>query len=437
MAAEAGLYSHLFENCPETWAVSALDDAIDFREGPGILAKDFRDKGVPLLRLRNIERPFVDLTGCDYLDPTMVATRWAQFRVEPGDLLVSTSGTLGRVSIVTAAAAGAIPYTGIIRMRPRRSDVDPGFIRYFLTSPLFQWQAEAVAGGSVLKHYGPSHLRQMSFPIPTPGEQRAIAEILGSLDDGIEQNRHTAESLERLAGAVFRAWFVNYEPVKAKAAGAVSFPGMPQNAFNAIPDRLTDSELGLIPEGWEVGTLGHVARQRREQFAADQIKPGTPYIGLEHMPRRSIALTDWGIADAVASTKFRFDVGDILFGKLRPYFHKVGPAPLEGVCSTDIVVLAPKHQRWFEWIVLLVSSDDFVSHTDQTSTGTKMPRTNWSEMSGFRVALPPVEIVEAFQTVTGPVLQRIKACICESRKLASVRDGLLPQLISGELRVGR
>lgn len=102
---------------PPGWQVMPFTHAVDCKEGPGIPAKDYRDNGVPLLRQRNIERPFVDLTDCNFLDPDMVAAIWDHFRVEPGDLLVSTS-TLGRVSIATESARGSIPYTGIIRMRP-------------------------------------------------------------------------------------------------------------------------------------------------------------------------------------------------------------------------------------------------------------------------------------------------------------------------------
>lgn len=248
MSKSTTLYGSVFAGCPAEWEVIPFADAINFREGPGILAKDFREKGVPLLRLRNIERSFVDLSGCNFLDPDMVESRWPHFRVVSGDLLVSTSGTLGRVSIATQASAGSIPYTGIIRMRPARVDVDAGFIRYFLMSPLFQLQAEASAAGSVLRHFGPTHLREMSFPVPSPNEQRAIAGILGALDDKIEQKRHTVRALERLARTIFRAWFVDFDPVKAKAADAASFLSMPQAIFNALPAHFIDTEIGPVPE---------------------------------------------------------------------------------------------------------------------------------------------------------------------------------------------
>jgi type I restriction enzyme S subunit len=259
--------------------------------------------------------------------------------------------------------------------------------------------------------------------------------ILRSLDDKIEQNRRTGRKLEGLARAVFKAWFVDFEPVKAKAAGATAFPGMSSETFAALPSTYTNSALGPVPEGWDAGTMGDVGTQRREQIAPEDTDGKTPYIGLEHMPRRDIALSDWGTAESVTSSKFRFRRGDILFGKLRPYFHKVGPAPIDGVCSTDIVVLYPTKPEYAAWLLMLVSSDEFVAHTDRSSAGTKMPRTNWKDMAAFGTSVPPSPTALAFQDQIGPMFELIIASIHESRRLAALRDYLLPKLLSGQVRV--
>ena len=266
--------------------------------------------------------------------------------------------------------------------------------------------------------------------------QRAIADVLSSLDDKIEQNRRTGRQLEALARAVFKAWFVDFEPVKAKAAGATAFPGLPTETFASLPKTLQDSPLGPVPEGWEVGTMGDIGTQRREQIAPEATDGETPYIGLEHMPRRDITLSDWDTAASVTSSKFRFCRGDILFGKLRPYFHKVGPAPIDGVCSTDIVVLHPKKPGYTVWLLMLVSSDEFVAHSDRSSAGTKMPRTNWKDMAAYGAAVPPLPVASAFQGQIEPMLHLITGSIHESRRLATLRDYLLPRLLSGRVRVG-
>ncbi len=153
------------------------------------------------------------------------------------------------------------------------------------------------------------------------------------------------------------------------------------------------------------------------------------------MPKRSIALSEWGIAAGLKSNKFEFRQGEILFGKLRPYFHKVGVAPVDGVCSTDIVVVAPQSEFWFGFVLGHVSSDEFVDYTNAGSTGTKMPRTNWAEMARYEVALPPEPVAGAFTKHVRSLVKRVNAGIYESRTLAALRDTLLPKLISGELRV--
>ena len=127
----------------------------------------------------------------------------------------------------------------------------------------------------------------------------------------------------------------------------------------------------------------------RRTVRPHEIISGTPYIALEHMPRRSIALSEWDKSADVTSGKFAFCKGEVLFGKLRPYFHKVGVAPLDGVCSTDILVITPKAPKWFGFVLGHVSSDELVNFTDLASTGTKMPRTNWTDIASFALVVPP------------------------------------------------
>ena len=202
-----------------------------------------------------------------------------------------------------------------------------------------------------------------------------------------------------------------------------------------FPEHLEESPLGHIPQGWAAGKLGDIGTNSRRGIQPIDIASNTPYIALEHMPRRCIALGDWDDSADVASGKSAFKKGEILFGKLRPYFHKVGVAPFDGVCSTDILVLAPKSPEWFGFRLGHASSDELIQFTDLASTGTKMPRTNWGDISSFKVALPPKSIAAAFTHIIQPMLDRIHANLHQSRTLATLRDTLLPKLLSGELSV--
>ncbi len=358
-----------------------------------------------------------------------------------------SNGVIGQASEANADAGSIIigrvgSYCGSLYLSKQRcwvtdnavratalNDNDSRFLFYLLsTLSLNNWRA-----GSGQPLLNQDILSRIPAAVPQPTEQRAIAHILGTLDDKIELNRRMNETLETMARALFKSWFVDFDPVRAKAEGRDS--GLPKAIADIFPDRFEDSELGEIPEGWTVGTLGDVATNPRSGVQPSDIEATTPYIALEHMPKRCIALSEWGTADGLESNKFQFKRGEILFGKLRPYFHKVGVAPVDGVCSTDIVVMTPREEAWFGFVLSHVSSTAFVEYTNAGSTGTKMPRTSWAEMARYPVVIPPEGVAEAFTAQIRQAVERLIASIHESRTLAALRDALLPKLISGELRL--
>jgi len=393
------------------WHDMALGEFTTLQRGHDLTASERRPGTVPVMGSAGV---------AGYHDTSLAKV--------PG-VAIGRSG-VGSMGVASYSPVDYWPHNTVLYVTDFRGN-DERFTYYFL----HHLDLRRFNSGSAQASLNRNFIYPLRILVPELREQKAIAHVLGTLDDTIDLNRRMSRTLERVARAIFRAWFVDFEPVKAKAAGARSFPGMPQEAFDALPTRLVESELGRIPEGWIVGAMGDIGCQRREQVAPEDAAEGTAYIGLEHMPRRSIGLTEWGTADAVTSAKSRFSTGDILFGKLRPYFHKVGPAPVDGICSTDIVVLSAKRTDGAAWLLMLVSSDEFISHANQTSAGTKMPRTNWKDMARFPVALPPADLLRVFQQIAGPMLDLIRQSIHESRKLAVLRDYLLPKLLRGEVRV--
>lgn len=355
-------------------------------------------------------------------------------QLEPYDILLSNSGTIGRLAI-----APDDPRTyqttfqkSVAILKVEKSIVDPRWLFYVLTSE--RQTLTELAGGSVQKNLLLRDLRNFKVVVPPLEEQREIANILGSLDDKIKANRRMNETLEATARAIFKSWFVDFDPVHVKARGETP-SGMDAETAALFPDSFEDSELGPIPSGWRVGTLGEVAENPRRSINPQNISGGTPYIGLEHMPQRSIALGEWGTGDDVESNKYSFHRGEFLFGKLRPYFHKVGIAPVDGICSTDILVTVPQSEGWAGFVLFHISSDEFVNYTNTTSTGTKMPRTNWHDMSAYGVVLPFEALASYFSELVFPMMQSIIENVHQSRSLAETRDTLLPKLVSGEVRV--
>lgn len=191
------------------WRRLPLKRTIDFQEGPGILAEDFRDEGVPLLRISSVKGPKVTLEGCNYLDPKTVASRWKHFGVDTGDLIISASASMGTISEVTdPAVVGAIPYTGLIRIKPGHMIAE--FARWFFVSPDFMRQVTLLKAGSTMQHFGPSHLAQMSAWLPDAPTQQRIVEQLSSeieqIDTLILKSKRLIElSKERRAALITAA----------------------------------------------------------------------------------------------------------------------------------------------------------------------------------------------------------------------------------------
>jgi type I restriction enzyme S subunit len=419
------------DEIPDGWQFlpleKAMDAIIDYR-GKSPEKQTF---GVPLITAKVIKggriiEPDEFIREADYDD-------WMRRGLPlPGDVVLTTEAPLGEVAQLDNRKVALAQR--VITLRGKHGVLDNTFLKFLLQSARVQSELQARATGTTVVGIKQSELRKVSLLLPTFDEQRAIARVLGDLDDKIELNRRMNATLEAMAQALFRSWFVDFDPVRAKAEGRAP-EGMDAATAALFPDTLVDSEFGEIPEGWRPGNFGEIAENPRRTVDPEDIAGSTAYIALEHMPRHSIALSDWEIAENLGSGKFRFYRGEILFGKLRPYFHKVGVAPIDGVCSTDILVLRPQRPAWFGFLLGHASSEAFVSHTNAGSTGTRMPRTGWSEMAKYSLILPPANVAESFTSRIEKLIEMIGVQIHENRRLTALRDELLPQLLSGELRI--
>ena len=404
--------------------------------GSSIRVNTFVPEGIPIISGQHLHGVRVDDSpGFNFITEEH-AERLKNANVQRGDIVFSHRGTVGQVAYVPDDSTydRYVVSQSQFYLRCDRRQVIPQFIAYYFKTHEGRHRLLAntsqVGVPSIAQPV--SYLRSISIPLPPLEEQRAIVHVLEKIDDKIELNRRMNETLEEMARALFKSWFVDFDPVRAKMEGRDT--GLPAHVADLFPDRLTDSELGRTPAAWQIGTLGDVAVSPWIGVDPAELPDDTLYIGLEHMPRRSVALTDWASVGSVSSRKSAFKKGDILFGKLRPYFHKVGIAPVNGVCSTDILVLRAHVPALSSFVLTCVSSPDFVAYASRTSTGTKMPRTNWKTMSGYRLCVPTGRVRRAFHEAIKPILERIVRNVHESRALAAVRDGLLPKLVSGQLQ---
>jgi len=274
------------------------------------------------------------------------------FSLKRGDLLFARQSLVvegaGKCSIVLEVPETTTFESHLIRVRLDPTKVDSKFYYYYFQSYVGKGKIRSLVNQVAAAGIRGSELAKLPIHYLPLEQQRKIADILSAYDDLIENNTRRVELLEGMARALYREWFVEFR-----------FPG-----HGALE--------GGVPQGWTAGRLGDYCFEIRRGVKPNEVDPETPYVGLEHIPRRSLALSEWGRAADVQSTKLRFNAGEILFGKIRPYFHKVAVAPVSGVCSTDAIVIVPRAERWFSLVLACVSSDEFVAHSVQTSNGTKM-----------------------------------------------------------------
>lgn len=433
------LYAKLFESCPRDWSIVPFDTAIDFQEGPGILAVDFHESGVPLIRLSGVQSNMVSLKGCNFLSQDKVSKKWSHFRLIRGDLLISTSATIGMVSEVGPEAEGAIAYTGLIRLRPRDKSVHSGFIKYFAKSDLFIKQAEGMASGSVMRHFGPSHLRQMSFVIPPLSEQKRIAGILSALDDKIELNRKMNLTLEQMASALFKSWFVDFDPVHAKAAGRQP-DGMDKATANLFPDGFVDSEIGKIPKGWRVVPVGEVVE------CLGGATPSTSEVkywegGIHHWttPKDFSSLaapflldTDRKLTDAGVSkiSSGLLPAGTLLLSSRAPIGY-IAVATMPVAINQGFIALKCNENASNFFMLNWCKAN--MKEIESRATGTTFPEISKLNFRPILICLPPKELMHVFTSEVSPMYGKVVANLRQSKNLSSIRDTLLPGLLTGSI----
>ena len=307
---------------------------------------------------------------------------------------------------------------------------DRRFCYYLLRSIDFS----GMNAGSGVPTLNRNHLHPMPMLRPPLAEQQAISQFLGSLDDRITLLRETNATLEAIAQAMFKSWFVDFDPVRAKQEGRAP-EGMDETTAALFPDGFEESELGLVPMEWRVGVLGDIAQTTRQQMQVSDLHADLHYVGLEHIPRKSLSLTAWGNAEGLESAKAAFSEGDILFGKLRPYFHKVVVAPFAGVCSTDILVCQPRTTEYFGVAAMHLFSETLIDYANRLSKRAKMPRVSWKDLAAYPICIPPAKIAAKLNESIRPLIARMTVNTHQAQTLATLRDTLLPRLISGQLRL--
>ena len=397
-----------FQTC-ELGDVAALYDSL--HQTP-----KYTEDGYPMIRVTDIRRGSVDTTNAVRVDEETYSQFSKKHKPRIDDILFSRVGSYGNSSYVSRNEEFCLGQNTVC-ISPEKSQIEPTFLYFALNSDDLRHQIESLVGGASQGTISLKNIRKLQIPLPALPIQQRIAGILSAYDELIENSQRRIKILETMARSLYREWFVHFR-----------FPGHENHPRVSSPQ-------GEIPQGWQVKKLGEITEDIRRNVPKGNLQEPQPFVGLEHIPRRSLALDAWDTVTELGSNKLAFKKGEVLFGKIRPYFHKVSVAPFNGLCSADTIVIRALRQEYYASVVACVSSDAFVAEASATANGAKMPRANWDVLKNFPVVLPTGEIADKFSALITDVVAQQQSLIFQIQNLRRTRDLLLPRLLSGQIDV--
>ena len=402
--------------------------------GSQLHQKDYVPVGIPILTVEHLGENRVvhqDLPHVSDYD----RERLSKFTLRKGDIVFSRVGSVDRRALVREAESGWLFSGRCLRVRPDPSKIDSGYLSYFFGWASFREHIRSIAVGATMPSLNTKILSDIVVPCPPLHEQRAIAHILGTLDDKIELNGRMNETLEALARALFTSWFVTFDPVRAKMAGRD--PSLPKHIADLFPDRFVESEMGEIPKGWKVGTLEDVASLNPESWSTRNAPEEIVYVDLSN--------TKWGCIEKLETYPWKaapsrgrrvLRRGDTIVGTVRPgngSFSLIGRDGLTG--STGFAVLRPQTPSDTELIWCAATSQDNIDRLTHLADGGAYPAVRPEAIAATKLPLADFDTRAAFSSVAASLLNQANANRQQSHTLAALRNTLLPKLISGEVRV--
>ncbi|UZG43718.1 restriction endonuclease subunit S [Caldimonas thermodepolymerans] len=425
------------------WRTVPLGEIYDFSSGLSKPRSAF-GSGYPFLSFKDV---FYNSAVPEQLTELVQSTEQERVRcsIKRGDVfLTRTSETMDELGMSSVALVD-IPdatFNGFTkRLRPKRDLIAPEFARYYFRGPAFRAAVNSMASMSTRASLNNEMLGRLAITFPEYEEQEAIAHILGTLDDKIELNRKQNETLEAMARALFKAWFVDFEPVRAKMEGrwqrGLSLPGLPAHLYDLFPDRLVESELGEIPEGWEMRSLDSIANYLNglalQKFPPESEEEFLPVIKIAQLRAGNTNGADR--ASARIKPEYIVTDGDVLFswsGSLEVEVWNGGPGALN---QHLFKVTSDKVPKWFYFFATRHHLPAF--RAIAAGKATTMGHIQRKHLTDARVAVAPLKSMQEFDAVIAPLFEQFVRNSQQSRTLAQLRDTLLPKLISGELGVSK
>ena len=357
-------------------------------------------------------------------------------RFREGDILFGKLRCYFR-KVVTA------PFDGVcstdIWVTRAKEGIDQGFLFYCMASQSFVDFADSGSIGTRMPRAKWEWVSRYKIHLPSLQEQRRIAHILGTLDDKIELNRQMNETLEAMAQAIFKSWFVDFDPVRTKILNEES--DLSPDVLKLFPDRLVNSELGEIPEGWTVKNLGYLSDKPQYGYTAsakDEIV-GPKFLRITDINKK--AWIDWNSVPYCEITdrdfeKYRLHKSDILIARMADPGHGVMiEENQDAVFASYLIRFRPIFNQYARFLQYWLRSSNYWELVKMREIGTTRASLNAKMLSEFPLVIPPIDVAEAFSSQVGSLRDRVVANTSQIEVLAALRDTLLPQLLSGEIRV--
>jgi|CXWL01.1.fsa_nt_gi type I restriction enzyme S subunit len=434
-----------------TFAKLISDGALEIGDGYRAKNEELGGDGLVFLRAGHVTDTHIDFDGVERFHAEL-EPRVRSKLAKPGDAVITTKGnSTGRTTFVSSSMPPFVysPHLSYWRsLDPNR--IEGGFLRYWCRGSEFTTQLAGMKASTDMAPYlSLVDQKRLEITLPPVREQRAIGHILGSLDDKIELNRRMNETLESMARALFKSWFVDFlpvranmearnrkartqtgDPVRAKAEGRD--PGLPKTLADLFPDSFEDSELGEIPIGWKIGSI----------YTAAEVIYGAPFsstkfnsdgVGKPLIRIRDLVDESPGVFTVEEHPKgYLVKPGDIVVGmdgEFRSYLW----GGVDSWLNQRVCVFKPR--IGFSSSFVLHSIVGLLAGVEATETATTVIHLGKNDIDRFKIVVPAEPILTAFGQLAEPLFHRIVVSKQESRTLVSLRDTLLPKLISGELRV--
>ena len=430
----------------QIFSVSDLISSNRLAVGDGYRAKnsELSDAGVPFARAGNIKDGF-QFTDADNF-PVTELKKCGQKVSRTGDVVFTSKGTVGRFAFVTEDTETFVYSPQLCFWRSLdHGFISPRYLYYWMHSREFLSQVSQVADKTDMAAYvSLTDQRQFNFPVPQISDQKAIAHILGTLDDKIELNQKMNQTLEEIAKAIFKSWFIDFDPVRAKAEGRPT--GLPPEISDLFPDEFVDSEVGEIPKGWALSTPHDLVSTISDTYPLKTVD-NVIFLNTGDIEDGRFLHNNFSPANELpGQAKKSIKRGDILFSEIRPKNKRFALVRFESdkyVVSTKLMVLRTQNNVRPELPYFLLTRTETINqlqHIAENRSGT-FPQITFEQLKEIKICSPqnysdPRNPLGYFtDKVLVPFYSRIDLVIRENKVLSELRDTLLPRLISGELRI--